>query len=153
MIARILVLNGPNLNRLGKREPSVYGQVTLEKIENGIRTLAAELSVEVDFFQSNHEGALIDRIHLATDKGVDGFLVNPGALTHTSIALRDALLSAGKPFVEVHISNTYAREPYRHESFLSDVSSGVLVGFGTFGYQLALRGLTETIRKKQEESV
>jgi|AADL01.1.fsa_nt_gi 3-dehydroquinate dehydratase-2 len=149
MTPRILVLNGPNLNRLGKREPSVYGRDTLADLEKGLKTLAAELLVEVDFFQSNHEGVLIDRIHLAADEGVDGFLINPGALTHTSIALRDAFLAVNKPFVEVHISNTSAREPFRKESFLSDVSSGVLSGFGTFGYHLALRGLLETLRQKR----
>lgn len=151
MIPRILVLNGPNLNRLGKREPSVYGRSTLDDIEKDLKTLAIEISVEIDFFQSNHEGLLIDRIHLAGDKGVDGFLINPGALTHTSVALRDAFLSVGKPFVEVHISNTYARETFRQKSFLSDVSSGVLVGFGTFGYQLALRGLAATLRREQSQ--
>ena len=149
MTPRILVLNGPDLNRLGKREPSVYGQESLADIEKGLKTLAAEILVEVHFFQSNHEGVLIDRIHLAADEGIDGFLINPGALTHTSVALRDAFLAVDKPFVEIHISNTSAREIFRKKSFLSDVSSGVLSGFGTFGYHLALRGLSETLRRKK----
>ena len=142
-------MNGPNLNRLGKREPSVYGTKTLAEIEKTLQNLAIDLSVEIDFFQSNHEGSLIDRIHAATDAGVDGFLVNPGAYTHTSVALRDALLASGKPFVEIHISNTFSRESFRHKSLLSDVASGVLSGFGFFGYQLGLRGLVETIRSEK----
>lgn len=145
----ILVLNGPNLNRLGKREPSVYGTKTLADIEKNLRNLAIDLCVDIDFFQSNHEGCLIDRIHEASDAGVDGFLVNPGAYTHTSIALRDALLASGKPFVEIHITNIFSREPFRHQSVLSDVASGVLFGFGFLGYELGFRGLTETIRSKQ----
>lgn len=149
MKPRVLVLNGPNLNRLGKREPSVYGTKTLSDIEKTLRNLAIDLSVDIDFFQSNHEGSLIDRIHEASDAGVDGFLVNPGAYTHTSIALRDALLASGKPFVEIHITNIFSREPFRHQSVLSDVASGVLFGFGFLGYELGFRGLTETIRSKQ----
>lgn len=149
MKPKILVMNGPNLNRLGKREPSVYGTKTLADIEKTLRSLAIDLSVDIDFFQSNHEGSLIDRIHEASDSGVDGFLVNPGAYTHTSIALRDALLASGKPFVEIHISNIFSREPFRHQSVLSDVASGVLSGFGFFGYELGFRGLAEIIRSKQ----
>ena len=143
---RVLVLNGPNLNRLGTREPSVYGTGTLNDIEADLRLVGQELSVDVDFFQSSQEGLLVDRIHHAVDEGVDGFLVNLGAYTHTSIALRDAFLSAARPFVEVHISNIYRRESFRHTSLISDIAAGVLIGFGPFGYQMGLRGLVLKIR-------
>lgn len=146
MSIRILVMNGPNLNRLGNREPSVYGTGTLSDIESDLLHLGKELSIEMEFFQSSHEGILVDRIHQAVDEGVDGFLVNLGAYTHTSIALRDAFLSAARPFVEIHISNIYRRETFRHTSLISDIAAGVLVGFGPFGYQMGLRGLALKIR-------
>ncbi|MHB1285647.1 MAG: type II 3-dehydroquinate dehydratase [Leptospirales bacterium] len=146
MSIRVLVLNGPNLNRLGTREPSVYGTGTLRDIEDDLSILGQELAISIDFFQSSQEGLLVDRIHQAVDDGVDGFLVNLGAYTHTSIALRDAFLSAARPFVEVHISNVYRRESFRHTSLISDIAAGVLIGFGPFGYQMGLRGLVLKIR-------
>ena len=135
-MARILVLNGPNLNLLGSREPGHYGQDTLDSIESRLTTLAA--GHEMDFFQSNAEFQLLERIHKAGADGVDFILINPAALTHTSVALRDALLGVAIPFIEVHISNVFAREPFRHRSFLSDVAVGVISGLGAQGYELAL---------------
>ena len=135
-MARILVLNGPNLNLLGSREPGHYGQDTLASIEEKLGQLAA--GHEISFFQSNAESELIDRIHRAGADGVDFILINPAALTHTSIALRDALLGVSIPFIEVHISNVFARESFRHQSYLSDVAVGVVSGLGAQGYELAL---------------
>ena len=135
-MARILVLNGPNLNLLGSREPGHYGQDTLASIETKLGELAA--GHEISFFQSNAESELIDRIHSAGADGVDFILINPAALTHTSIALRDAFLGVSIPFIEVHISNVFAREPFRHQSYLSDVAVGVVSGLGAQGYELAL---------------
>jgi 3-dehydroquinate dehydratase-2 len=135
-MARILVLNGPNLNLLGSREPGLYGQDNLASIEADLRKAAA--GHEIDFFQSNAESQLIERIHQAGSDGVDFILINPAALTHTSVALRDALLGVAIPFVEVHISNVFAREAFRHRSYLSDVAVGVISGLGTQGYELAL---------------
>ncbi|MHB8421759.1 MAG: type II 3-dehydroquinate dehydratase [Leptospirales bacterium] len=146
MSIHVLVMNGPNLNRLGIREPSLYGTGTLDDIESELLHLGRELSIDLQFFQSSQEGVLVDRIHQAVDEGVDGFLVNLGAYTHTSIALRDAFLSAARPFVEVHISNVFRRETFRHTSLISDIAAGVLVGFGPFGYQMGLRGLEMKIR-------
>jgi 3-dehydroquinate dehydratase-2 len=140
---KILVLHGPNLDRLGKREPEVYGRTTLADIDTRLVALGAELGAVVETFQSAWEGALIDRIHAATDSGVRGFLINPGGLTHTSVALRDALLASGRPFVEVHLSNVHAREPFRRHSYLSDVAVGVVTGFGARSYELGLRGLLD----------
>lgn len=137
---RILVLNGPNLNLLGMREPGRYGTATLSQIEADLAVLAGSLGVAVEFYQSNHEGALVDRIH-ATLGHAQGILFNAGAYTHTSIALRDALLAVQLPFVEVHLSNVYAREPFRHRSTLADVAVGVVSGFGAMSYELGLRGL------------
>ncbi len=135
-MARILVLNGPNLNLLGSREPGLYGQDTLASIEADLRKAAA--GHEIDFFQSNAESQLIERIHQAGADGVDFILINPAALTHTSVALRDALLGVTIPFIEVHISNVFAREAFRHRSYLSDVAVGVISGLGAQGYELAL---------------
>lgn len=135
-MARILVLNGPNLNLLGSREPGHYGQDSLASIEADLSRLAA--GQEISFFQSNAESELIERIHKAGADGVDFILINPAALTHTSIALRDALLGVSIPFIEVHISNVFAREPFRHRSYLSDVAVGVISGLGAQGYELAL---------------
>lgn len=137
---RIGVIHGPNLRLLGKREPEVYGTATLADVEDALRALAEELGVEVEFFQSNHEGALLDHIEEAAAR-VGGFLINPGAFTHTSVALRDALTGVDRPFVEVHLSNTAAREPFRHHSYLSAVAAGVVYGFGVQSYLLGLRGL------------
>ncbi len=141
MMKKILVLNGPNLNLLGTREPAVYGATTLPEVEQQLIDLGRDHGVEVTCFQSNHEGALIDRIHQARADGVDGILINPGGLTHTSVALRDALAGVAIPFVEVHISNIHQREAFRHHSYLSDVAIGVICGLGTQGYHLALQHL------------
>lgn len=134
------MLHGPNLRLLGRREPEIYGSTTLSEVDRSIRELAGELAVDVEFHQSNHEGVLLDRIEECADR-VDGFVVNAGALTHTSIALRDALVGVARPFVEVHLSNTAARESFRRVSTLSAVSVGVVYGFGVQSYLLGLRGL------------
>ncbi len=135
-MASILVLNGPNLNLLGSREPGHYGQDTLDDIEARLDTLADPH--DIDFFQSNAEFELIDRIHEAGEDGVDFIIINPAAFTHTSIALRDALLGVNIPFIEIHLSNVFSREPFRHHSYLSDVAVGVISGLGAQGYELAL---------------
>lgn len=136
---KILVLNGPNLNLLGTREPQVYGSTTLAQVIQSLSDLAHQGCATVDAFQSNHEGALIDRIHAARTDGTRFILINPGAFTHTSIALRDALAGVAIPFIEVHISNVHRREAFRHHSYLSDIAEGVVVGLGTQGYELALQ--------------
>lgn len=139
---RIAVVNGPNLNLLGQREPRVYGSTTLDEINGRLRELAAELGAEVSFFQSNHEGALVD--HVQSLRGVcDGAIVNAGGYTHTSVALRDALVASEVPFVEVHLSNVFAREEFRHRSMLSAVARGVIVGLGPLSYELALGALLQ----------
>ena len=137
---RILVLHGPNLNALGTREPRIYGHATLDDIDRRLAELGAELGVEVECQQSNHEGVLIDALYRAHGRS-HGILLNPGALTHTSVALRDAALAAGIPVVEVHLSNPTAREAFRHGSVLSDVAVGVIQGFGADSYLLGLRAL------------
>lgn len=135
----LLVLNGPNLNRLGKRQPEIYGTTTLTDVESMVTARAAELGIDVTFAQSNHEGELIDAVHRAADEG-RGVIINPGGFTHTSVALRDALaeIADGAGFVEVHISNVHAREPFRHHSYLSPIARGVIAGLGVFGYIAAL---------------
>ena len=133
----ILLINGPNLNLLGTREPQIYGTTTLSDIENSCKTHATSLRVSLDAFQSNHEGAIIDRIHEARGK-CDWIIINPGGLTHTSVALRDALGGVAIPYLEVHISNVHAREEFRHKSFLSDKAVAVICGLGTFGYTAAI---------------
>jgi len=142
---KIAVMHGPNLRLLGKREPEVYGRDTLDDVNGALGALAVELEVELETYQSNHEGELLDFIEEAADR-VDGFLINPGAFTHTSIALRDALTGVDRPFVEVHLSNTAGRERFRRRSFLSDVATGVVFGFGVQSYLLGLRGLVSQIR-------
>jgi 3-dehydroquinate dehydratase-2 len=141
---RIALIHGPNLGLLGRREPEVYGTDTLDDINGAVESLGSELGVEVEAFQSNSEGSILDFLEEAGPR-VDGFLINPGGLTHTSVALRDGLVAVGLPFVEVHISNTTAREPFRRESYLSPVAAGVVLGFGAQGYLLALRGLVAQI--------
>jgi 3-dehydroquinate dehydratase-2 len=142
---RLLLLNGPNLNLLGSREPGLYGIQTLEQIESALSQQAADLGVELQCFQSNHEGELVDRIHAARGQA-DGILINAAALTHSSIALRDALLGVAIPFVELHLSNVHAREAFRHQSMLADKAIGVICGFGPVSYGLALQGLVQRLR-------
>jgi 3-dehydroquinate dehydratase II len=144
---RIGVVHGPNLNLLGSREPEVYGRQTLDELNEEIRRLGQQLGAEVSAFQSNVEGALVDHIHASAGE-VDGYLVNAGAYTHTSIALRDALLGVSRPFVEVHLSNLHAREQFRHHSYLADRAVGVVVGFGPDSYYLGLRGLVGFLQRR-----
>ncbi|MBM4345972.1 MAG: type II 3-dehydroquinate dehydratase [Deltaproteobacteria bacterium] len=141
----IEVINGPNMNLLGEREPELYGTMTLTALEAYLRALGNELDATVDCFQSNHEGALIDRLH-QTRRTADGYIFNPAGYTHSSVALRDAVLAVAKPVVEVHLSNPDAREPFRRQSFLADVALGRVNGFGAVGYGLALRGLVHHLR-------
>jgi 3-dehydroquinate dehydratase-2 len=138
MATHILLLNGPNLNLLGTREPEVYGSNTLADIERAANAQAAVAGAKLTSFQTNHEGALLDRIHAAKADGVDAIVINPGGLTHTSIALRDALAAVAIPFVEVHISNVHQRETFRHHSYLSGIAVGVICGLGIDGYQAAI---------------
>jgi 3-dehydroquinate dehydratase-2 len=142
---QLLVLNGPNLNLLGSREPGLYGTSSLESIRDDLTERAMALGVELAWFQSNHEGALVDRIQEARGQS-SGILINAAAYTHTSIALRDALLAVAIPYVELHLSNTHAREPFRHHSFLADRAVGVICGFGPTSYRLALEGLVDHLR-------
>lgn len=144
-MARLLVLNGPNLNLLGSREPGLYGQDTLESIESRLRDAAD--GHQLDFFQSNAEHALVERIHQAGADGVAFILINPAALTHTSVALRDALLGVAIPFIEIHLSNVFGREAFRHHSYLSDVAVGVISGLGAHGYELALSAALRRLEK------
>jgi 3-dehydroquinate dehydratase-2 len=138
---KILLLNGPNLNLLGQREPERYGRTTLDEVVARLHAVASASGVQLDALQSNHEGVLIDAIHAAHTSGVAGIVINPGGLGHTSVSLRDALLGTAIPFVEIHVSNVFAREAFRHHSYLSDVAAGLVCGFGVEGYSLALRGL------------
>jgi len=142
----LLLVNGPNLNLVGKREPSIYGAQTLEDIQKELMTLASELDVRLKFFQSNSEGEMIDCIQNSVGS-IDGILINAGAYTHTSIALRDALLGVAIPYVEVHLSNIYSREEFRHKSFLSDKALGLVCGFGANSYQLALKGIVSYLKR------
>lgn len=150
MSGRILVLNGPNLNLLGVREPGIYGSESLDDVNDRLRSIAAENNVEIEFFQSNAEFEIIDRIHAAMGKA-DFIVINPAAFTHTSVAVRDALLGVRIPFFEVHISNVHAREEFRHRSYLSDVAAGVICGFGTDGYEYALRAAIKRINWNTKE--
>lgn len=142
---RIGVLHGPNLNLLGRREPGIYGATTLSEVDAALTALAGELGVTLESYQSNHEGGLVDRIQ-ETAEGTDGFVVNAGGYTHTSVALRDALTGVGRPFVEVHVSNVYARESFRRESLLAPVALGTVAGFGADSYLLAVRGLVRHLQ-------
>lgn len=142
---RIAVVHGPNLNLLGRREPEIYGSETLAEIEDRLAREAVELGVEIETFQSNAEGGLLDYVHAAAGR-VAGFVINAGAYTHTSVALLDALSGVGRPFVEVHLSNVHARERFRRRSLLASRAAGIVMGFGAASYSLALRGLVERIR-------
>ena len=148
---RIAVLNGPNLNLLGTREPEIYGRETLADVEAKLRDVAKELGVALEFSQHNAEGDLIDRVHAWRGK-IDGALVNAGAYTHTSLALRDALAGIKMPFVEVHITNIYSREPERRKSMLADAAVAVVCGLGTYGYEAALRGLVARLAAPKAQS-
>ena len=142
----LLLINGPNLNLVGKREPTIYGSLTLKDIQEDLLELASELEVKLKFFQSNSEGEIINSIQNSCDS-IDGILINAGAYTHTSIAIRDALLGVAIPYVEVHLSNIYSREEFRHKSFLSDKALGLVCGFGSNSYQLALQGIVSYLKK------
>jgi 3-dehydroquinate dehydratase-2 len=151
-MTRVLVLQGPNLNLLGIREPSVYGTATLADVASAMDGVARELGLELDHVQSNHEGVLIDAVHAAASAGALGAVVNPAAYTHTSVALRDAFLSTRLPFVEVHLSNVAAREPFRQRSLFADVAVGSVIGLGAIGYELALRGLVARLGGSPRQS-
>jgi 3-dehydroquinate dehydratase-2 len=143
----IWVLHGPNLNLLGTREPGIYGATTLAQIDRMLADAGAAAGVRVESFQSNHEGALVERIHTARDAQVAFIIINPAAFTHTSVAIRDALAGVGIPFVEIHLSNVHKREPFRHHSYFSDLAVGVIAGLGPTGYRCALQFAIETIRR------
>jgi 3-dehydroquinate dehydratase-2 len=146
-VSQLLLINGPNLNLLGTREPGVYGHQTLADIESALIQEATGLGHSLSCFQSNHEGVLVDRVQQARADGVEFILINPGAYTHTSIALRDALLGVAIPFIEIHLSNVHARETFRHHSYLSDVAVGVIAGCGSLGYRLALLAAHERLAR------
>ena len=150
---KVLLLNGPNLNLLGEREPSLYGHTSLEEVVSKLQELGARLGVEVHASQSNHEGVLIDHLHAARACGshpMSGIIINPGALTHTSIAIRDAISAICLPTIEVHLTQTASREPFRHHSYLSDVVLGTVSGFGVYGYELALRAMKQHLSTTKE---
>ena len=144
---KIQVINGPNLNMLGKREPEIYGSLTLSQINTDLAQQAKLLGLELGFFQSNHEGVIVDKIHEIFDENIAGVIINPGALTHTSIVLRDALLLLSCPIVEIHLSNIYKREAFRHKSMLADIVTGQVAGFGNYGYQMALNAVANMINE------
>lgn len=146
-MATVQLLNGPNLNLLGSREPDLYGSATLKDIEKQLATLAGKLGLKLEAFQSNAESDLIDRVQAASGK-VDFILINPGAFTHTSLALRDAILAVEIPFIEIHISNIYAREEFRKQSYFSDIAVGTIAGLGAKGYELALRAAHEYLQNR-----
>ena len=146
-MSKILILNGPNLNLLGEREPEIYGHESLNDISSGLNEVAKEINLELSHQQFNSEAELIEEIHLAKKDKVDFIIFNPGAFTHTSIALRDALLGVSIPFIEIHISNVFAREDFRKKSYLSDIAVGVISGHGIFGYELALMSAYNIINK------
>ncbi|WP_312331932.1 type II 3-dehydroquinate dehydratase [Acinetobacter variabilis] len=150
MTSTILVIHGPNLNLLGKREPEVYGYLTLEDINQQLTAQAEKATLQLDTFQSNWEGAIVDRIHQAQQDGVQYIIINPAALTHTSVAVRDALLGVVIPFIEVHLSNVHAREAFRHHSYLSDKAIGVICGLGAKGYAAALDYVIEKIQSSKQ---
>lgn len=140
-------MNGPNMNMLGKREPETYGSLTLDQINADLSQQAISLGVDLNFFQSNHEGAIVDKIHELFNENINGIIINPGALTHTSVALRDALLLMSCPIVEIHLSNIYKRETFRHKSMLADMVTGQICGFGPYGYTLALNAMAKMVNE------
>lgn len=142
---KILVIHGPNLNMLGRREPELYGELTLEKIDADLKALARQLHLTIDTFQSNHEGEIVERIQRAMGN-FSGLIINPAAFTHTSIAIRDALLLLDVPIIEVHLSNIYKREPFRHVSRVADIATGQISGLGAAGYRLALEAMAGLVR-------
>ena len=142
---QVLIIHGPNLNMLGKREPEIYGQTTLDEINSMLEEHGKRLGIAVEIFQSNHEGAIVDKIQEAA-KAQKGIIINPAAYTHTSVAIRDALLLLDIPVIEIHISNIYKREPFRHKSLISDVATAQIVGFGVKGYSMALEALAGMIK-------
>ena len=146
MAKRLLLLNGPNLNLLGLREPHLYGHTTLAEIEAGLVTLATSLGATLSTYQSNHEGELVDRIQAARIDGTDFIVINAGAYTHTSVAIRDALAAVKISFIEVHLSNVFKRETFRHHSYLSDLAVGVVVGLGPYGYEAAVRYAAQSVQ-------
>jgi len=150
---KVLLINGPNLNLLGTREPQIYGSTTLAEIESAMAERAPSLGLALSHFQSNHEGAIIDRIHEARTDGVNGIIINPGAFTHTSVAIRDALSGVSIPFVELHISNVHAREPFRHHSYLSDKAQAVIAGLGAYGYVAALEWWAWTFKEGPKKGI
>jgi 3-dehydroquinate dehydratase-2 len=145
-VANVLLLNGPNLNLLGEREPEHYGHDSLPELEKRLQDQAKALGHMLTAFQSNHEGALVDRVQQARNDGTAFLLLNPGGYTHSSVALRDALAAVKLPFIEVHVSNIHAREPFRHQSYFSDLALGTIIGFGTQGYELALLAAIRWLR-------
>jgi 3-dehydroquinate dehydratase II len=145
---KILLINGPNLNLLGTREPAKYGSTTLAEVEALCAAEAQRLGATLSSFQSNHEGALLDRIHAARGEGVGCIVINAGAFTHTSVALRDALAGVAIPFIEVHVTNVHAREAFRHHSYLSEIAAGIIVGLGVAGYRLAVQAAVERLQAK-----
>ncbi|KAF9869683.1 hypothetical protein CkaCkLH20_12870 [Colletotrichum karsti] len=149
MASRILLINGPNLNLLGTREPETYGSTTLSDVVSMAEKQAADLKIHIENFQSNHEGGIIDRIHEAKGN-IDAIVINPGAYTHTSVGIRDALLGVDIPFVEIHISNVHAREAFRHHSYLSDKAAAVICGLGVFGYTAAIEFAAKHMKVKQK---
>lgn len=151
-MATVLILNGPNLNLLGTREPDVYGSTTLEQINQRLERVASHAGHTLQCLQSNSESVLIERIHGARDQVVDFIIFNPAAFTHTSVALRDALLGVGIPFIEVHISNVYQRESFRKHSYFSDIAAGLICGMGDIGYDLALRAALQLLSPEQPEN-
>jgi 3-dehydroquinate dehydratase-2 len=163
MTRRILLINGPNLNLLGTREPHIYGSTSLSDVETQALDQAKQLGVEIDFFQSNHEGAIVDRIQEAAGFGpnvagqtekkekVSAIIINPGGLTHTSVITRDALLGVDIPFIEIHVSNVHAREPWRHHSYFSDKAVAVICGLGVFGYTAAIEFAAKHLKLKESK--
>jgi 3-dehydroquinate dehydratase-2 len=150
-MVNILVLHGPNLNLLGQREPEVYGTTTLDEINQHIVQFAGNAGHVLEYFQSNAEHELVDRIQQAQQAGVDFIIINPGAFTHTSIALRDALLGINIPFIEVHLSNVFAREEFRRQSYLSDIAVGIISGMGAQGYELAIQAAAQYLEKNKDK--